>query len=311
MRVIITGGTGLIGRALADSLAKDSHEVIILSRRPGRPVSLPEGVRMQYWDGKTADNWGDLVNEAGAIVNLAGEPIASFKVMELLTSRWTPARRRKILESRRDAGRAVVEAVRRAKKKPGVVIQSSAVGYYGPRGDEIITEQAEAGDDFLARVCQEWEDSTEAVEKAGVRRAIIRTGLVLSDKGGVLPIQMLPFRLFLGGPIGSGKQVYPWIHLDDEIAAIRYLIDDRNAEGAFNLSAPNPATNAEFGRVLGKVMGRPAAFPTPGLPLRLALGEMASLVLEGQRAVPQRLLEVGFEFKFTDLEAALTDLLKP
>jgi uncharacterized protein (TIGR01777 family) len=302
MRIIITGGTGLIGGALAANLANDGHEVILLSRAPERATSLPSGVRAERWDGRTATGWAPLADGADAVVNLAGEGIAS--------SRWTEERKRRIRESRVNAGQAVVEAVKAAARKPGVVIQSSAVGYYGVHGDEEITESTPAGNDYLAQVAVAWESATEPVETLGVRRAIIRTGVVLSKKGGALPQMLLPFKLFAGGPIGSGRQWFPWIHIADEVSAIRFLIENRQASGAFNLSAPNPLTNAEFGRVVGRVMGRPAFMPAPAFALRLVFGEMATVLLDGQRQVPKRLLELGFAFRFPSAQAALKDILK-
>jgi len=302
MRIIITGGTGLIGGALAANLANDGHEVILLSRAPERTILLPPGVRAERWDGRTATGWGPLADGADAIVNLAGEGIAS--------GRWTEERKRRIRKSRVNAGQAVVDAVKAAARKPGVVIQSSAVGYYGVHGDEEITESAPAGSDYLAQVAMAWEGSTAPVETMGVRRIIIRTGVVLSNKGGALPQMLLPFRLFAGGPLGNGKQWLPWIHIADEVGAIRFLIENRQASGAFNLCAPNPLTNAEFGRVVGRVMGRPAFMPTPAFALRLVFGEMATVLLDGQRQAPKRLIELGFAFRFPSAEAALRDILK-
>ena len=301
MRTIITGGSGLIGRALAVELAAAEHEVIILSRAPGRVSGLPAGARAVGWDGRSAEGWQDLADGAAAIVNLAGESIAA--------GRWTAARKRRIAESRRQAGAAVVQAVAGAATKPQVLIQASAVGYYGPRGDETITEDAAAGADFLAQVCVPWEASTEPVERLGVRRVVIRTGIVLSRDGGALPRMMLPFRLFAGGPLGSGRQGFPWIHNADEVSAIRWLIEREDASGPFNLAAPETLTNAEFSRVLGRVMRRPSFMPTPGFALRLVLGELATLLLDGQRQVPRRLLDLGFTFRFPTAEAALRDLL--
>ena len=302
MRIIITGGTGLIGSALAANLANDGHEVILLSRAPERAALLPSGVRAERWDGRTATGWGPLADGAGAIVNLAGEGIAS--------GRWTEERKRRIRESRVNAGQAVVEAVKAAVKKPGVVIQSSAVGYYGVHDDEEISESTPAGSDYLAGVAVAWENSTAPMETLGVRRAIIRTGVVLSKKGGALPQMLLPFKLFAGGPLGSGKQWLPWIHIADEVSAIRFLMENRRASGPFNLCAPNPLTNAEFGRVVGRVIGRPAMMPTPAFALRLVFGEMATVLLDGQRQMPKRLIELGFAFRFPSAEAALRDILR-
>jgi hypothetical protein len=302
MRVIITGGTGLIGRALSHNLIKDRHEVIVLTRNPAQ-ADLPPGATAERWDARSVEGWGHWVDGADAIVNLAGAGLAD--------GRWTAARKALIRNSRLDAGRAVVQAVQKAQRKPEVVLQSSAVGYYGPRDDSVITEEAMPGVDFSARVCVDWEASTAAVEKLGVRRAIIRSGVVLSTGGGVLPKMSLPFKFFIGGPIGSGKQWLSWIHLADEIAAIRFLIENKAAAGQFNLVAPNPLTNADFSRAIGKVLGRPAIMPTPAFALKLAFGEMSTVLLTGQRVVPQRLQALGFNFQFSEAEAALEDLLKP
>ncbi len=301
MRVIVTGGSGLIGRALAGSLAASGTEVVILSRDPNRALGLPSGVRAERWDGRTAAGWGPLAEGAEAIVNLAGENLSARP--------WTPEQKRRILESRLNAGQAVVEAVEAASQKPRVVVQASAVGYYGFHGDEEIAEADPPGDDFLARVCVDWEASTARVEALGVRRAIIRSALVLSAKGGALPRMMMPFRMFVGGPLGSGQQWYSWIHIADEVAAIRFLMDNGAARGPFNLSSPHPVTNAQFARVLGRVLGRPALIPTPAFALKLVFGEMGSVLLKGQRVVPRRLLEMGFSFRFPELEPALRDLL--
>lgn len=306
MRIIVTGGTGLIGSKLVNSLVADHHEVIVLSRSPERH-SFPTGVQGVEWDSETAAGWGHLVNETDAIVNLAGESIAGTG---FIPSRWTPERKRRIHDSRVKAGNALVEAIQAASNKPSLLIQSSAVGYYGPRGNEVITEDGEPGDDFLANVCQDWEQSTRAVEALGVRRAIIRTGVVLSMEGGALPITVLPYRLFVGGPLGSGQQWWSWIHIDDEIRAIRFLLENEATNGIFNLSAPNPLTNRAFGQTIGQVLKRPSLFPVPAFALKLALGEVSTVVLDGQRAVPQHLEAMGFTFKFPDAKSALADLLR-
>jgi uncharacterized protein (TIGR01777 family) len=301
MRVIITGGTGLIGRALAADLLKDDHEVIALSRRPKRATGLPAGMRVERWDARTAEGWGALVNGADTIVNLAGATIAGL---------WTASRKQSIRDSRLNAGRAVVEAVQRASEKPRVVVQASGVGYYGPRDDEPITEEGTPGDDFLGKLAVEWEASTASVDQLGVRQAIIRTGAVLSTKGGALPPLLLQYRLFAGGPLGNGRQWLPWIHMVDEVRAIRFLIDNESASGPFNLVAPNPLTNADFGRVLARVLRRPVLIRVPAFALRLLVGEMSTILLDGQRAVPRRLQEAGFTFHFPDPEMALTHLLR-
>jgi hypothetical protein len=296
-----------MGRALSESLTRDGHEVFILSRAPQQVRNLPAGARAVAWDGHSAQGWASLCEGADAIVNLAG---ASIKGNGFLPSRWTARRKQLIRQSRIDVGRAVVEAIKQAKQKPKLLLQASAVGYYGPCGDEPIDEQTSAGDDFLAGVCKDWEASTLEVEKMGVRRVIVRTGLPLTLRGGAFPLLVLPFRLFAGSWFGSGRQYYPWIHFEDQIAALRFLLENPKSQGAYNLSAPNPVPNRDFARVLATVMHRPLWVPVPRFALGLALGEASTIVMDGQRAVPQNLLNQGFKFKFPDLKAALEDLLK-
>lgn len=305
MRVVITGGSGLIGRAVAADLSHD-HEVVILTRDPQK-ARIPAGTRAVAWDGRTPEGWGSLLDGDTAIVHLAGESIAD--------GRWTRAKKERIRASRVDSGRAVAAAIRAAAargaaERPRVLLQASGVGYYGPRADAAVTEHAAAGDDFLASVCKQWEASTAEVEAWGVRRAVLRTGLVLARDGGALPRMALPFRLLGGGPVGDGRQWMPWIHLADQVGAIRFLLAREDASGPFNLTAPRPLTNRDFSRALGKALRRPSLLPAPGFALRLALGEMAVLLLKGQRAVPQRLLELGYSFRFPEAGAALTDLLR-
>lgn len=302
MRVIITGGTGLIGRQLAADLQHHQHEVIVLSRSQQRPSNLPAGVRLAPWDGHTATGWSQWVDGDTAIVNLAGASIAA--------GRWTRQRKLEIASSRVDAGKAVVEAVEVAAVKPRVVIQASAVGYYGPCGDEVITEASPPGSDFLATVCIQWENATAPVAALGVRHVVIRTGIVLSNEGGALPKILLPFRFFAGGKIGSGRQRFPWIHIADEVEAIRFLIEHPTASGPFNLAAPNPPTGAQFTKAIGKALGRPTLVPAPGIALRTLFGEMSTVLLDGQRAEPQHLLQLGYQFRFIDPVVALKELLR-
>ncbi len=304
MRAIITGGTGLIGRALVRELIARGHEVIVLSRNPERARHVPPAPRVERWDGRTAAGWGSLADGAAVIVNLAGASIGIPPVP------WTAERKRRILESRLHAGEAVVQAIQAAQQKPQVLVQASAVGYYGPRGDAELTEESSPGTDFLARVCIDWENSTAAVEALGVRRVIIRSAVVLSHDGGLLPFMALPFRLFLGAPLGSGRQWFPWIHIADQVGAICFLIERADARGPFNLSAPQPVTNFEFSRTLARVLGRPMLLRLPAPVLRLTLGELAELLLlASQRVVPRRLLDLGYSFRFPQLEPALRDLL--
>lgn len=307
MRIIITGGTGFIGRLLAADLAASGYEVIMLSRNPARATGLPGPVRAVKWDGRSAAGWGPLADGSLAIVNLAGENLAGSR---FFPDRWTPERKQRIRQSRIDAGQAVVQAAAGAAARPRVVIQSSGIGHYGAHTDRMVTEADGAGADFLARLTVDWEASTAGVVRHGVRHVSIRSAVVLSPDEGALYRLMLPFKLFAGGPLGSGKQGFSWIHPADEIAAIRFLIENEQAHGPVNLCAPEPLSNAEFAQVLGKVLGRPSWLPVPGFALKLMLGEVASTVLEGQKALPAKLLDLGFKFRFPDAESALRDLLK-
>ncbi len=301
MRVLVTGGTGLIGRALCRALIARGDDVIVLSRAPERHAHrMPKEATLLAWDGQTPEGWGDVVESVDAVVNLAGANIAE--------GRWTESRKRLLRESRLNAGRALVAAIGAASEKPRVLIQASAVGYYGPRGDEIVTEETPPGSDFLARLAVDWEASTREVEAWGVRRPIIRTGVVLSLEGGALPRMLPPFKLGLGGPLGRGRQWFPWIHLEDEVQAILFLLDREDAQGPYNLTAPNPVRNEEFTRILGQLLHRPTVFRVPAFALRLLFGEMAVVLLEGQRAVPQRLLEAGYTFHYEDVRNALESL---
>ena len=299
MRIIITGGTGFIGTALAKSLLLDGHQVWILTRNP-QTSHLPEGARGVSWDGRTTNGWESLVSQVDAIVNLAGESLGSGS--------WTKARKHRIVSSRVEAGRVVTEAIRKANPRPKVLIQASAVGFYGPHGSEVVTEDFSQGRGFLAEVCRDWEPSTQPVEQLGVRRVVVRTGVVLSKEDGALQRMLLPYKLFVGGPLGNGRQGFPWIHPADEVAGIRFLLENDQATGVFNLSAPEPLSNADFGRILARVIRRPYWFPVPAFAIRLLLGEMSTLVLDGQYMVPNRLLELGFRFRFEKAEPALWDL---
>ncbi len=302
-RIILAGGTGLIGRVLADELIRAGYEVIVLSRNPAKARGLRREVRIEKWDARTTEGWGSLVEGALAFVNLAGESIGIPPIP------WTASRKKRIRESRVLAGKAIVSAIQSAKLKPSVFVQASAVGYYGAHGDELVTEHEPAGNDFLAQIAIEWEASTAVVESFGVRRVIVRTGLPLTLRGGVLPFLALPFRFLVGGPIGNGKQWMPWIHIVDEIGAIRFLIENDSARGAFNASAPNPLTNADLARAIGRAMHRPSWFPVPAFIMKLIFGELAEVaLLSGQRVIPKRLQEAGYQFKFPDADAALKDL---
>lgn len=301
MKILIGGGNGLIGRSLAVELAGWGHEIVILSRSPENVADKPAGIQIEKWDARTTEGWYKLASGADAIVNLAGANIGS--------ERWTRKRKRELVKSRLNAGHAIAQAVEKVSHKPRVVIQASAVGYYGDGGDGRITEESPKGVGFLADLASEWEASTQTVERLGIRRVIIRTGVVLSEKGGALPKMSVPFRLFSGGKLGAGRQWIPWIHIKDEVRAIKFLIENDNARGPFNLTSPNSVSNAEFTRILGRQLRRPARLTVPAFILRAALGEMATVVLDGQKAIPERLLRLGFVFCFPDAGRALQNLL--
>lgn len=307
MRVIITGGTGELGSLLARSYAADNHEVIVLSRYPDRHMS-PAGVRLVKWDARTAAGWGELADGAGAIINLAGETIGGEGVLPNRGT-WSDERRRRIRESRWNAGQAVVAAVERAGVKPGVVFQVSGIDYY-PAGNKLATEGDAQGSSFPTDVIvNNWEPSTAGVEEFGVRRVIGRNAPVLSVENGPLAASVLQFRLFAGGRLGSGKQWFTWIHPDDFVGAVRFLVDNDIAHGVFNMAAPENVTNAQYTETLGKVMGRPALIPVPAIALKTLLGEVSSLVLDGRPVSSEKLRELGYEFRWPRLEPALHDLL--
>ncbi len=310
MKILITGGTGLIGCALINVLLRDGHEISVLTRNPEKARNtLPLGVIPFKWDGCSPEVLFPLISASDAVINLAGESIAGENLLAILSKRWNDKRKKHIQQSRVSIGKALVEAISASEKKPRIFIQASAVGFYGASGDEKITEKTPNGNDFLAETCRIWENSTAALEEMGIRRVIIRTGLVLDAKNGILPMMLLPFRLFLGGKLGGGEQYVPWIHVEDEVNAIRFLLNNEDARGAYNLSAPQAVKQGEQAKISGRLLRRPSFMPTPTFILKLALGEKSTLILDGQRAIPEKLLLEGFNFKFTNFESALSDLI--
>lgn len=299
MKVIIAGGSGFIGRALATKLLAAGDEIVIVTR--GMKAPYPRGVTIATWDELTPQQ----LQRAGAVINLAGASIAG--------GRWTKARKQLIWDSRLKSTAALVDAMARLhpNDRPRVFISSSAVGYYGPRGDEIVIESDGPGNDFLSQLCVAWEATARQAEMLGVRTILLRLGIVLGSGGGALPRILLPFKFFAGGPIGSGKQWWSWIHLNDVIGLIRFLISHDQASGPVNVTAPNPVTNRQFAYWAGRIMGRPAWLPVPAAALRLMLGEMAdAMLLAGQRVLPAQAQKMGYEFKYPTLEAALRSILK-
>jgi len=306
MRIVVAGGTGLIGKALAAEMAGAGWEVVVLTRTASLS-SASAGIREIAWDGRTLGAWAGEIEGAHAVVNLAGVSIAGDSLAAILFGRWTEARKRAIRESRVVTGKVLAAAIRQASVRPAVFIQASGVNYYGVNSTGAVDEDAPAGNDFLASVCIDWEDSSVEVEALGVRRAVIRSGVVLASQGGILPMMALPFRLLAGGRLGSGRQWVPWIDLHDEIAAIRFLIERPEGAGAFNLVAPGAIRSNAFGHAVARALRRPFWLPIPAFLLRLLLGEKATLVLDGCQIVPRRLQMLEFPFRYPTAEGALQD----
>jgi len=300
----------MMGQALVKELLTRGHQVTILTRNPEKGKSIAPGATLVAWDGKSSDGWGHLIETTDAVIHLAGESIAGENIVAIFTRRWSEENKRRIRQSRVNGGRALTAAIQAASHKPRVLVQASAVGYYGHRGTEPVDENTPAGDDFMADVCQAWEASTLPVAAMGVRHVIIRSGLVMCREGGIMPIMLLPFRLFAGGPLAGGGQYVPWIHIRDQVEAICFLMEKEEAGGVYNLAAPNPVTNAQFAKIAGRVLHRPAFFPVPRFMLKMVLGEKAALVVTGQNILSNRLVEAGYNFHFTELEPALTELLR-
>jgi uncharacterized protein (TIGR01777 family) len=296
MKVAISGVTGLIGEPLRKSFAADGFEVLALTRQRAMPP-----LRTITWDIQKGRFDASALEGIDVVVHLAGEPVAQ---------RWTDRSKQAIRDSRVKGTRLLVEGLKSLSKRPRVLVSASAVGFYGDGGDRELDESSPAGAGFLADVCQEWEHAAMDALGLGIRAAVIRIGIVLTTRGGALGKMLLPFKLGLGGPVGRGTQWMPWIHIDDLVAAFRHVVSNEDIVGAVNATTPNPVTNAEFSRALGKALHRPAVLPAPAFALKLVLGQMSEIVLDGQRALPTKLVQSGFEFRHTEIEEALGDVLK-
>lgn len=290
MNIIITGGSGFIGGALTRELRNSGHEVIITTRRQSTSKERltwnpPELIHP------------DVISNIDAVINLAGESIAS--------GRWTKKRKALIMSSRVNTTRALVQSMHNADPKPKILISASAVGYYGAHGDEYVTENTPPAEDFLADVCKAWESEALKAQELGLRVVLIRIGGVLESDGGALPPMTIPFKFFLGGPIGSGRQWFSWIHRDDVVGIMKYALENDSITGAVNATAPNPVTNNEFGSALGKALHRPSWFAVPGFIVKPTLGELGGVLLTGQRVLPEKALKAGYKFKYPEVNDAL------
>jgi uncharacterized protein (TIGR01777 family) len=299
MKIVVSGGTGFIGRPLCRLLIEQGHDLTVLSRQR-EETAADSRITMVQWDGITRGTWERALIGANAVINLAGAPIAD--------RRWTIKRKAALVESRVGTTRLLIEALSALPQPPATLINGSAIGYYGARADQLLRETAERGSGFLSDLCRDWEQEAMLAERLGVRVICLRTGLVLAKEGGALPRMLLPFQLFLGGPIGSGDQWISWIHLDDLTRLIHWLLMTPHISGAVNAVAPHPVTMREFSEIVGTVLKRPSWIPVPAVALRLALGELSTLLTTGQRVIPTVALQNGFEFRYPSSFMALAQL---
>lgn len=301
-KIVVTGATGLIGRELCKELSLRGDELTIFSTNVEKAkILLPFAKEVVKWNNFDKD-YSSFLEGKDAVIHLAGASVAG--------KRWTQDYKKEIYDSRINTTRNLVSSIDKCIQKPEVFISASAIGFYGEREDDILTETSSVGKDFLSNVCDDWEKASEPLEMLNVRRAIIRTGIVLSPDDGALKKMLLPFKLFIGGPMGNGKQWFSWIHLADIISLYLFLLDNKDLKGIFNAVSPQPVQMKTFAKTLGKVLHKPSLFPAPKFILKLVMGESASAILASQKVKPEALLKAGYKFKFEDLESALIDLLK-
>ncbi|MCB0875612.1 MAG: TIGR01777 family oxidoreductase [Solirubrobacterales bacterium] len=301
MKILVTGASGTIGRAVCTALTARGDQVVALSRNPEKARQAEPKVNWHAWNPALERPPEEAFDGVGGVINLVGEPI---------NQRWTDEAKRRILESRETATRNLVAAMIAAPKPPAVLVSQSAVGYYGDRGDQVVDESVGAGSSFDAQVCVAWEAAAEEAAKGGIRLAIMRTGLLLTRDAGLLGELLLPFRLGVGGPVAGGRNYMPWISLADEVGLLLWALDNESASGVYNATAPNPVTNREFSKALGRALHRPAVVPVPKLALKLRLGsELGEVAAGGQRAIPRRAQDQGYRFRFSEIDAALADAL--
>jgi uncharacterized protein len=301
MKIAIAGATGFVGSRLVEQLQAQGHQIVILTRSPEQASNRFGAAAVVGYNPLKSGEWQSAIDGCDAVINLAGEPIAE--------KRWTPAQKRVMLESRQVGTEKIVEAIEKATNKPSVLINASAIGYYGTSETSKFDETSPAGSDFLAEVCTKWEAAAQAASASGTRVAILRLGIVLGENGGALGKMLAPFSAFVGGPIGSGKQWFSWIHRDDVVKLIITALTDPNMRGVYNATAPNPVTMTDFAQTLGTVMNRPSWLPVPNFALEALLGEGAIVVLQGQQVTPNNTLAQGFQFQYPTLKPALAAIL--
>lgn len=303
MHVVVAGGTGFIGRAVCRELLRAGHEVTVLTRDASRASGrVPQGVKVAQWSPEQSEELREVLSAKDAVINLSGESVAA--------QRWTPEFKQKLVDSRVNSTRALVQGIRSAEPRPKVLVNAGAVGIYGNRGEEELTESSPPGTGFLAELAIRWEQSADEARELGVRVVKLRIGIVLGEGGGALEKMLLPFRLFVGGPFGSGQQWFPWIHLDDVSGITLHALAHDTVDGAVNTVAPGIVRLGEFCKALGRVMGRPSWLPVPGFALRLVVGELGESMLWSQRVVPQAALQTGYAFRYPQVEQALRQVLR-
>jgi hypothetical protein len=301
VRVLVTGASGFIGSALCDALLARGDSVIGLSRDPQRARGTNPSVVWHAWEPTLERPPAEAFENVGGIVNLEGEKI---------NQRWTDEAKRRIMESRRTGTRNLIAAIAGLERKPKVLVNQAAIGFYGDRGDAMVDESAGPGEGYDAEVVREWEAAAHEAEGIGLRLVVVRTGHVLDASGGLLGELLPPFKLGLGGPIAGGRQYVSWVHIDDEVGILLWALDNDAVSGTINSTAPNPVTNREFARAIGRALGRPASVPVPGFLLDLKFGgEFGRVLRGGQRVMPRRALDLGYEFRYTDIDSALKSLL--
>jgi uncharacterized protein (TIGR01777 family) len=301
MKILITGGTGFVGTQLTSRLIQDGHEVTILSRSAKGSEEVPRGISYLQGDPTQKGPWQEAIKNHDAVINLAGASIFA---------KWTEEHKKAIRESRVNTTRNIVEGIPSHPPKPFTLLSTSAVGYYGFCGDEELTEESPHGDDFLARIAVDWEGEALKAKDKGARVVLTRFGIVLGEKGGALNQMIRLFKKYIGGPIGSGKQWFSWVHIKDLSEAFAFLMKHPEISGPVNVCAPNPVRNKDLAKALGKVLHRPSFMPAPGLMVKLVLGEFGSVILRGQRVIPKRLLDSGFAFQYPDIDKALQGIVK-